>query len=72
MFPSVSLTTLPRIGSDHTRLLFDTGALLFLLLSSLGLKSGGCRWRVLKSWLLKPRTCLAKLASQLMFGNLKL
>jgi mannosylglycoprotein endo-beta-mannosidase len=26
MFPSVSVKTLPRIGSDHTPLLFDTGA----------------------------------------------
>jgi hypothetical protein len=26
MFPSVSVKTLPRVGSDHTPLLFDTGA----------------------------------------------
>jgi hypothetical protein len=52
MFPAVSLKSLPRVGSDHTPLVLDTGAFSSLLLDSSGLRSGGWRWRGLMRWLL--------------------
>ena len=42
IFPASLVKALPRLGSDHTPLVVNTGALPIQKSSNLGLKTGGC------------------------------
>jgi hypothetical protein len=63
--PNVGVKTLPRLGTDHTPLVFIWLPCLSPLSINSGLRSGGSRKRGLRSWFIKSGTLLVILSKLL-------
>jgi hypothetical protein len=68
-FPLSSMQALPRVVSDHTPLLLDTGNNLNPPKNSTGLRSGGAVYLILQGWFLQFGSPLLLALLQLTYAN---